>query len=71
MYIGILQRGDRTDGQVSKMKVVAAADKGAPLLPFGAAISNSEETRTTRIIVVMAAVDMAPFRAEVGPWILV
>jgi hypothetical protein len=28
MYIGILQRGGRTDGQVSKMKVVAA-----PLLP--------------------------------------
>jgi hypothetical protein len=27
--------------------------------PFGAAISNSEETRTTRIVVVMAAVDAA------------
>jgi hypothetical protein len=29
-YVGVLQRGDRTDSQLSNTEIVPAADEGAP-----------------------------------------
>ena len=37
VHIGILKRGDRTDGQGTKVEIVPAADKGAPFRSLGAA----------------------------------
>src|SRR5580658_6705208 len=56
-YFGILQRGDRTDGQRANMEIVPAADKGAPLGSFGAAIGQASQAGEARIIGVVAAVD--------------
>jgi hypothetical protein len=57
--VGVLQRGDRTDRQLSKMEIVPAADEGAPFRAFRAAIGQASQTGAARIIVIVPAVDGA------------
>ena len=56
-HVGVLQRGNRTDGQRAKMEIVPAANKRAPLRSLSAAGGESSQAGAARIIGVVAPVN--------------
>src|SRR5271165_461677 len=59
IHIGVLERGNRAGAEMTKVHVVAAADKGAELRASGASGSETADRRTAGCIDVVASVDSA------------
>jgi hypothetical protein len=48
LHVGKLKRGDRTDGQRTKMEIIPGAEKRAPLRPLGATVGEASQAGATR-----------------------
>src|SRR5208337_4393365 len=59
IHIGVLERSNRAGAEMTKVEVVAGADKGAELRASGASGSETADGRTAGVVYVVASIDSA------------